>query len=86
MVKYSSFKRLCDLLFALILLVLFIPLFILICLGIMMSSKGNPIFRQQRAGFKCNQFTIFKFRSMKKSKPRVTSQTFANSPDVFLLW
>ena len=83
MITYSSFKRLCDLILALILLVLFFPLLTLICLGIMISSRGNPVFRQKRAGFKCNQFIIFKFRTMKESKPRVTSQTYSNSPDVF---
>lgn len=83
MISYLKFKSLCDFTFALILLILFIPLFILICLGISISSKGSPIFMQKRAGYKCNQFTIFKFRTMKKSKPRVTSQTYFNSPDVF---
>ena len=81
---YLSFKRICDFLLALILLVLFSPFFVLICIGIVFSSRGNPIFLQKRAGYKCRTFIIFKFRTMTISKPRKTSQTFGNSPDVFL--
>lgn len=81
---YMIFKRICDFLLALILLFLFSPFFILISIGIILSSRGNPIFLQKRAGYRCKQFTIFKFRTMTISKPRKTSQTFGNSPDVFL--
>tara|TARA_Y100001933_G_scaffold229006_1_gene244958 strand:+ start:116 stop:604 length:489 start_codon:yes stop_codon:yes gene_type:complete len=60
------------------------PIFILICLGILFSSKGSPIFSQIRTGYKERSFTIFKFRTMYVSLPRETKQTFVNSPEVFL--
>lgn len=45
------------------LVVLFIPM-LLVALTIKLTSKGPPIFRQQRAGKHGEPFTMYKFRSM----------------------
>lgn len=49
---------------ALLLLTLFAVPMMLVCIIIKLSSKGPPIFRQERAGKHGKPFTMFKFRSM----------------------
>ena len=57
-------KRLFDLVFGLILLILFLPL--MLVLAIMIKTRmGSPvIFRQMRPGFKGKPFYLYKFRTM----------------------
>jgi sugar transferase EpsL len=57
-------KRFFDLLFALLLLVLTLPLFIVV--GLLVRARiGSPIlFKQVRPGLKGKPFTLYKFRTM----------------------
>ncbi|HTL19014.1 MAG TPA: sugar transferase, partial [Patescibacteria group bacterium] len=57
-------KQLLDFLGALVLLVLFSPLFIAAALAIRLTSKGPILFRQQRCGLNGQPFMMLKFRSM----------------------
>ncbi|MFC1724629.1 sugar transferase [candidate division KSB1 bacterium] len=57
-------KRLFDILFSFIFLLLLSPLFLLIALAIKISSKGGVIFRQNRLGMEGSLFVMYKFRSM----------------------
>jgi exopolysaccharide biosynthesis polyprenyl glycosylphosphotransferase len=57
-------KRVFDLVFASLALVIFMPLMILVALGIKATSPGPIFFRQLRVGQGNRQFRIFKFRSM----------------------
>jgi putative colanic acid biosysnthesis UDP-glucose lipid carrier transferase len=61
----SAAKRIVDFSAAVILLVLFLPAFILIALMIKSESPGPVIFRQRRTGLGGKVFTIFKFRTMR---------------------
>jgi exopolysaccharide biosynthesis polyprenyl glycosylphosphotransferase len=78
-------KRLIDITFSFIVLIVSLPLFILIALAIKMESRGSILYRQQRVGKDARLFTILKFRSMysdaekhsgpqwaKKNDPRIT--------------
>lgn len=57
-------KRIFDLLFSLILVVILSPLFLAICIAVLLSS-GWPIFySQKRIGLNGNSFKFYKFRSM----------------------
>ena len=61
---YYIIKRLFDIIFSLlVLIVLFIPSLIL-SLAIALESPGSPIFRQKRIGKNGREIRIFKFRSM----------------------
>ena len=61
---YYIIKRLFDIIFSLlVLVVLFIPSLIL-SLAIALESPGSPIFRQKRIGKNGREIRIFKFRSM----------------------
>ena len=61
---YLLCKRLMDIVLASSLVVLLLPLFFFVALGVKFSSKGPLFFRQKRVGYKGQQFSIFKFRTM----------------------
>ena len=58
-------KRLFDITFSLFLLILLFPLFLVVSLIIIFTSKGGVFFRGLRVGKDGKKFKIFKFRSMK---------------------
>lgn len=67
---YFFAKRLFDIVFSLLgLLILAIPI-VLIALVIMADSPGKPIFHQKRMGKDGKVFTILKFRTMDRCAPR----------------
>ena len=67
-------KRLFDIVFSVLGLVLFSPLFLVFSI-ILMFSDGPVIFRQERIGYKGRPFTIYKFRTM-----RVDAESHGNIP------
>lgn len=58
-------KGLFDRLFSATVLALLLPLFIVIAIGITLSSPGPIFFRQARLGLNGKPFNVYKFRSMK---------------------
>ena len=59
-------KRLLDLVFAILAIVILSPLLFLIALVVKISSPGPVIFKQERLGLNRKKFDIYKFRSMKE--------------------
>ena len=57
-------KRIFDCLVSLVLLILFFPFIVLICVAIMMESNGGILFVQERVGQSAKPFRMYKFRSM----------------------
>jgi lipopolysaccharide/colanic/teichoic acid biosynthesis glycosyltransferase len=57
-------KRAFDIIFALIFLILLIPLFLIIAIFISIDSRGSIFFKQTRVGKNGKKFTLYKFRSM----------------------
>jgi lipopolysaccharide/colanic/teichoic acid biosynthesis glycosyltransferase len=57
-------KRAIDLLASTLVITLLAPLFLVIMALIKLTSPGPIIFRQRRIGFRCNQFDMYKFRTM----------------------
>ena len=71
-------------LFALILLIILTPLFLLVAISIYIED-GSPIFfKQKRVGINYIFFYIYKFRSMKKNTPNVATHLLTN-PEQYLL-
>ena len=80
----KNLKRVFDIVFSIIVLILTSPMMLLIALGIKLSSKGPIFFLQERIGLKGKPFQIIKFRSMrtdaeqagpqlsKENDPRIT--------------
>lgn len=57
-------KRLEDIVGSLLALIVFSPVFLLIAIGIKLTSKGPVIFKQKRVGRGGKVFTFYKFRTM----------------------
>jgi exopolysaccharide biosynthesis polyprenyl glycosylphosphotransferase len=61
----ATIKRIMDIIIALCLLVLTLPLLLLTAIAIKLDSKGPIFYKQQRVGLYSRTFTIYKFRSMR---------------------
>lgn len=59
-----SVKRLFDVIFSLILLLLMIPIMFFFCILITLETSGSPIYFQERLGMNGKRFNLFKLRSM----------------------
>ncbi|WP_433771788.1 sugar transferase [Bacillus wiedmannii] len=59
-----SVKRLFDVIFSLILLLLMIPIMLFFCILIALETPGAPIYFQERLGINGKKFKVFKLRSM----------------------
>ncbi len=80
----QSIKRVFDIVFSLLMLIMISPILILTAIAIKLDSKGPVFFRQKRTGEHSKPFMIFKFRSMyidaekfgakwaEKDDPRIT--------------
>jgi O-antigen biosynthesis protein WbqP len=71
-------------LFALILLVILSPIFLVVALFILIEDGIPVFFTQKRVGINYTFFNIYKFRSMKKNTPNVATHQLIN-PDQYLL-
>lgn len=60
----ENLKRLIDVFFSIFALIIFLPFFPLVAIGIKSSGKGPILYSQKRVGRFGKEFTIFKFRSM----------------------
>lgn len=63
-IRHLPVKRIFDLSFSLLVLVIGLPVFLLIALGIKCTSKGNIFYSQIRIGRGGKAFRCFKFRTM----------------------
>lgn len=57
-------KRLSDIVFSLLILILILPVMLGIAIGIKLSSAGPVIFKQRRYGLDGHEIIVYKFRSM----------------------
>jgi O-antigen biosynthesis protein WbqP len=71
-------------LFALSLLILLSPIFLLVFFAILIEDGFPVFFTQKRVGINYTFFNIYKFRSMKKNTPNVATHLLEN-PDQYLL-
>ncbi len=69
---------------ALVLLLLFSPLFVLVALVIIVEDGFPLFFQQKRVGVNYTFFKIYKFRTMKKDTPNVATHLLEN-PEQYLL-
>ena len=57
-------KRFCDIFFSFIAIILLLPVYFFLAIGVKASSKGPVFYTQERIGYKGKPFQIIKFRSM----------------------
>lgn len=67
-------KRMFDLFFSLIGIIITIPIFILVSIMIKLTSKGPIIFKQERVGKNKKIFYIYKFRTMTDCDDRASDR------------
>lgn len=84
---YPFFKRLFDILVALVSFVLLAPLFIPLMLALRLTGEGEVFYGQNRVGYRNNTFRIWKFATMLKNSPNMGagSLTLRNDPRVTAL-
>jgi len=74
----QSVKRLIDVTTSIFVLIVFSPFYLITAIIVMATSKGSPIFSQERIGIHGKPFTIFKYRSMRidaeKDGPALSSE------------
>ena len=72
-------KRLIDLIFSIVMLLLLAPLYLYIAIRVQLSSKGPIFFKQERIGQFGKPFMIYKFRSMymgaEKNGPQLSNDS-----------
>lgn len=72
-------KRFCDIFFSLIAIILLLPVYLALAIGVKVSSKGPVFYTQERIGYKGKPFQIIKFRSMVQNAengcPQLSSAT-----------
>ena len=61
---YLFVRRSIDIIGGLTALALFAPIMLFSTLVLLVTTRGRPIFRQQRIGFRGKPFTMYKFRTM----------------------
>jgi lipopolysaccharide/colanic/teichoic acid biosynthesis glycosyltransferase len=61
---YSQFKRIMDIVIALILAILFLPVWIIVPILIRLNSKGPIFYTHRRVGKDGQAFNLYKFRTM----------------------
>lgn len=78
----DSFRRIVDVLGALFLLALVLPLMLIVAFAIRLSSPGPAIYLQRRLTRGGKVFTMFKFRSMSKTAEKSTGAIMASDGDM----
>lgn len=79
---YKSFKRICDIVISLVLLVVLSPLMLITVIAVRAESKGSAIFKQERLGLNGKVFTIYKFRSMCLGAEHTGSGVYSGADDM----
>lgn len=77
----NCMKRLLDIAAAVIVLIIFSPLFLITAAVIKLESKGPVIFKQERIGRGGKVFNIYKFRSMVQNAEHTGSGVYSGKGD-----
>ncbi len=81
--SYRIIKIILDMMLSIILMILFIPFWIIVPLIIKIDSPGNVIFKQKRVGINSEYFYILKFRTMKEGTPDIPTDKFNNQNHLY---
>ncbi len=79
-------KRVLDILLALILFVVMLPVLLITAVAIVSESGGPVLYRQQRVGLRGKIFNVFKFRSMRVDAERDGHPVWAKKEDDRVTW
>jgi len=76
-----AIKRTLDLAFAMIGLVISLPIMALVAVAVRLDSKGPAIYRQKRVGLGGREFEVLKFRSMRMDAEQANGAQWASKDD-----
>jgi O-antigen biosynthesis protein WbqP len=79
----SSLKRVTDVVFAILLLILLSPVLLVLALVVKLTSKGPVLYWSQRVGKNNKLFLMPKFRTMRTDTPQVATHMLPE-PSVYL--
>ena len=68
---YLFVKRLSDIVFSAIILLVFLPIWLIVSIAVMIDTKATPLYVQERIGKNGKPFSILKFRTMVKDSDNV---------------
>ncbi len=74
-------KRVSDILFSVVGLILSLPIFLILPILIKLTSKGPVFYRQERVGEKGRPFMLMKFRSMRQDAETLSGPVWAMEDD-----
>ena len=78
---YQNIKRSCDILVSALLLIILSPLLIPIVIGLKLTGEGYIFYKQERVGFKNQNFFILKFATMLKDSPNMAGGIMTTKKD-----
>jgi len=81
---YLPFKRFFDILFSLLALIVFSPLYIVLAILVKTTSKGPVFFKQDRIGKNKKIFKILKFRTMRSDTDPNTPTHMLENPEAHI--
>jgi exopolysaccharide production protein ExoY len=82
----GSIKRIFDVIASLTAIVFLSPLIALVCVAVYVEGQGPVLFRQRRIGFKSQEFTCLKFRTMAVDAQDILQEYLANDDDARREW
>lgn len=85
-IKHMPLKRLFDICFSLIAILLGLPLFLFIAAAIRAASPGKVIYTQERIGRGGRPFKCYKFRTMYLDADQRLHSLLQNNPEMLLEW
>jgi len=80
---YHFLKRLSDLVFSCVAIVVFLPVWAVICIVIKIKSPGPVIYKAKRVGLNGEIFSLYKFRTMHVNSGKVHATTLRSDPRVY---
>lgn len=81
---YIMIKRVIDIVFSLVGLVILFPIFLILIIAIKLDSKGPVLFKQKRLGINKTHFNILKFRTMRIDTPKDTPTHLLENPAQYI--
>lgn len=78
---YIYLKRVLDIVFSFLALVILSPLFLITVVAVRLDSRGPVIFRQKRLGLDARAFDIYKFRTMCVGAEHMGSGVYSGADD-----
>lgn len=81
---YLKIKRLIDIIFSTLGLIILSPIFLVLIIAIKLDSPGPILFKQKRVGIQKSHFYILKFRTMRIDTPKDTPTHLLENPDQWI--